>query len=431
MKQYFAEVVGYDAIKEELYRILDVMRNPERYRELGVKLSRGLILSGEPGVGKTLLCNCFIKASGWNSFILRKNKSDGEFIKYVNNVFEKAKNKTPSIVFLDDLDKFSSGDDSYGEPEEYAIIQSNIDDCKESEVFVLATANNTRSIPHSLLREGRFDRHIKIEPPTVNDAELIAKYYLQKKKISSDLDYREIAKLLNGRSCAALETVINEAGIYAGRSKKKCIGREDIIKAFLRDVYGVSESIGITKPEYIKAVSVHEAGHIVISEVLEPESVNIATINLNSRDMNGQVSYEATEDEYFSLRHYENKILRHLGGKAATEVVFGKVDLGSISDVQEAVKLIGRIADDFTAYGFGAWMTGLGPENVESKMVLDKKALTIQSELERYYHMTKRLLTENREFLESIAAGLAKKGTLAYQEIQQIKSGCTIIPFCY
>ena len=155
-----------------MIRICDIMRNHEFYSRLGVSVPNGLLLSGEPGLGKTLMANCFVKASGRKAFVCRKDKPDGDFVNHIKSVFDEAVENAPSIVFLDDMDKFSAnGDEYHKNSEEFVTIQSCIDGVKGKEVFVLSTINDNNAIPKSLLRAGRFDNRIEVEPPKGEDAE--------------------------------------------------------------------------------------------------------------------------------------------------------------------------------------------------------------------------------------------------------------------
>ena len=131
-------VIGYESIKQELYRIIDIVRNPEKYKKLGVSVPKGILLSGDPGIGKTLMAKCFIKETGLKVFIIRKDKPDGDFVDYIRETFEKAAKEAPSIVFLDDLDKFANEDRMHLDAEEYVAVQTCIDECKNQAVFVVA-----------------------------------------------------------------------------------------------------------------------------------------------------------------------------------------------------------------------------------------------------------------------------------------------------
>jgi cell division protease FtsH len=151
-------VIGYEGIKQELYRIIDIIRDPAKYKSLGVSAPKGILLSGEPGIGKTLMAKSFIKEAGLKTFTIRKDRPDGAFVDLIRETFKEAEKAAPSIVLLDDLDKFANEDDYHRDAEEYVTVQACIDDVKESDVFVLGTCNNSRKLPDSLVRSGRFDK---------------------------------------------------------------------------------------------------------------------------------------------------------------------------------------------------------------------------------------------------------------------------------
>ena len=210
------KVIGYEGIKNELYRIIDIIKNPAKYHELGVSAPKGILLEGEPGIGKTLMAKSFMKDSGLKSYVIRKDRPDGEFVDYIREIFNMAAEEAPSIILLDDLDKFANEDKTRVDAEEYVAVQACIDNVKGLDVFVVATSNNSSKLPCSLVRSGRFDKRYYMPLPKIEDAKKIIEFYLKEKKVGNDIDVEEIARILDGHSCADLETVINEAGIYAG-----------------------------------------------------------------------------------------------------------------------------------------------------------------------------------------------------------------------
>ena len=146
--EQFNKIIGYESIKNELKRLCDILSNPDKYKKFGVEIPQGLLLYGEPGVGKSLMAECFIQALSRKSFVCRKNKANGDFINAITKTFEDAKENTPSIVLLDDMDKFANEDEKHEDAEEYVTVQSCIDDIKNKDVFVIATANNIRKFPN-------------------------------------------------------------------------------------------------------------------------------------------------------------------------------------------------------------------------------------------------------------------------------------------
>ena len=295
----FDKVIGYDAIKLEIARICDVIKNSDKYQNLGVKIPKGLLLYGEPGVGKTLIANSFIEECGKRCYVCRKNLPDDEFIKYIKKTFEDAKNNAPSLVLLDDFDKFANEDKDHKNAEEYVTIQSCIDDVKSSEVFVIATANDLHLVPNSLLRAGRFDTSIEIKAPKGLDAEMIIKHYLSGKNTVANLDVKQLARILNGMSCAELETIINQAGIYAGFENKDKIEFDDIIRACIRTIYNAPETIKNGTCEDNERTAYHEAGHAIVSQFL-PTQTAVKEVSIIPRGMaGGYTMYKSDEDKYY------------------------------------------------------------------------------------------------------------------------------------
>lgn len=418
----FDKVIGYASVKVELERICDVLRNSEKYAKLGVTTPGGLLLHGEPGVGKTTMAKCFIEASGLKTFTCRKLKPDGDFIEELTETFEEAKKVAPSIVFLDDMDKFANDDNNHRNSEEYVAVQSCIDNVKGTGVFVLATANDLDNLPRSLLRTGRFDKIIEVENPTGKEAEAIISYYLKKKSFVADVDTVEIAKILSGKSCADLETVINEAGILAGFEGRDKIIMDDVIRSCMRVIFNAPESLEGYSDEVLETIAYHEAGHAVVAEVLEPESVNIVSVCTHDSRAGGITSLYQPK-EYFTSKHYmENRVRCLLAGKAATEVKYGEVDVGANSDLHRAFDIVERFVDDYCSTSFDRWERQNG-----SCVAAERKEMQTYSEMERYYAEARKILIKNREFLDKLAAALVEKKTIIARDIKAIKATCKLV----
>ena len=427
----FKKVIGYEDVKIELERIVDMMINPDKYSKLGVTTTRGLLLYGDPGVGKTLMAKCLIKASKRKAYTVRKDIPDGEFVKYIKETFEKAKKTAPSIVFLDDMDKFANGDRKHRNTEEFVTIQSCIDDVKEFEVFVLATANDLDCVPESLLRAGRFDKNILVKNPTGVNAAKIVKHYLKKKKVDKDLDYAEIVRFLDGRSCAALETVINEAGVYSGYEGRDFISNEDIIRSFMRVVYDAPENIDDTDCKFLRNISVHEAGHAVVGEILEPGSVSFITVKKHDSSTRGFTSLNNNDDYFYDISFMENRIITLLAGKAATEIVYGKPDVGCTEDIERAISILFRFVNDYGVFGFSYCAGEKFDDNISSKEVYSQQATIIQSQMDKYYQRARKILIDNRDFLERLTVLLEEKKTITYKDIQKVKTESKLnLAFC-
>ena len=412
----FDKVIGYDEIKEELIIYADIMKNPDKYRRLEVSIPAGILLSGDPGLGKTLMAKCFIEESGCKVYTLRKEKPNGDFINQIKETFDKAKQEDMVIVFLDDMDKFANEDTMHCDAEEYVTIQSCIDDCDGTGVMVLATVNNKYRLPDSLLRAGRFDKVIDVENPKGKDAERIIEHFVKQKKIVGDIDIEEIARFMEGYSCAELETVINEAGIYAAYIGKDSIEHSDIIKASLRMIYGSPEAYSHDK-EFDLNIAVHEAGHAVVGEILDPGSVTVVTICRYRSPIGGVTRIKEPRGFNYIKELQEHTVIRNLAGKAATEIVFGKTDMGCNSDMHNVFDTVSEFVDDICALGFEAF-EGSNP----SQHLLEAKDRLIASEVARYYQEAKRILVENRGFLDAVVDELLEHETITYRDMQRIKT---------
>ncbi len=415
----FDKIIGYKDVKAELVRVCDMLVNAEKYAKLGVAPIGGLLLNGEPGVGKTLMANCFINASGRRAFVCRKNKPDGEFVNEIKKVFTEATTNAPSIVFLDDMDKFANEDNYNSDAEEYVTVQSCIDEVKGKDVFVLATANEMRKLPRSLRRAGRFDSIIEVRPPKGQDAVDIIKHYLSQKQFVAEVDAADVAKLLDERSCAELESVINIAGQYAGYANKEKIDVDDIINACIRAIYGAPESSIPHDSFVLERVAYHEAGHAVAAEVLRPGSVNIVSVRNATGEASGVTSVNLSDDYWYSKSRMEERVVSILAGKAATEIVFGEVDMGANNDIHRAFDIVKRFADDYCAYGFGNF-EGMTVMKSTDRLVTRKEDRII-ADMDNLYARAKTILVQNRKFLDALAKRLQEKDTLLSSEVREIR----------
>lgn len=409
-------IIGYDDIKKTLYKIVDVVKNPKKYEELGARIPHGLFLYGPPGTGKTSISNEIINYLDRKTFTIRKTKSDGDFIKHINKIFEEAVSNQPSIVFLDDIDKYAE-DDDHSNNEEFVTIQSLIDVIKEKDVFVIATANDKDVLPYSLLRSGRFDNIIEIEEPSEEDAYKICKHYLGKKKINKEVNFKNISSILSSASCADLEKVCNQAGIIAAYNNKKEIGMDELVKASLEFAYNTNINDLDKKDNYSLNVSYHEAGHALVGELLQPKSVSFVTVAKTDSNTRGLTIYHK-EDDYFSdINFMINRVKTLLAGKAATEIVYNTCDVGSNSDLHRAFDIVERFADNYCQYGFDAWVQNR--YEVSEKIKTNKGDKIIEL-MDKYYQEVKEILIENRDKLDKLAKELNKRKILFQNGIEDI-----------
>lgn len=418
----FDKVIGYSTIKNELLQICDMIHNRNIYEALGAKLPRGLLLHGAPGLGKTLMANCFIEESGLKAFVIRKNKSADNFVGYITDTFAKAKDNAPAIVFLDDLDKFANEDNNHRDAEEYVAVLSGIDDVKEYDVFILATANAVYKLPNSLVRSGRFDRKIDIQSPTMKDAIAIIKYYLSDKKVSESVNMEDLSRMINYSSCAELETILNESAIIAASKRKSCIEMDDLTKAVLRREYDSPDNYVKTSDKDMKITALHEAGHLVVCEVLEPGSVGLASLRSTGRSSSNGFIHRCSESQKRS-----HHILTSLGGKAAVELYYsGSCVSGCENDLQRAYTAIRVGISECGTNGLGMFEVSSADFPDQSESAKSRTEAVTYAELERYLFMAKDILLKNRAFLEKATDALIEKETLLYSDIQRIKSSVTI-----
>ena len=428
----FDKIIGYASLKQELMQISDTLKNRQFYDKLGVSAPRGLLLYGEPGMGKSLMASAVIEESGRPVFRCRKDEPNGDFVKKIKATFEKAAENAPSIVFLDDMDKFANGDENHPDAEEYVTVQSCIDEVKGKEVFVLATANDIDCLPDSLCRPGRFDRTIEVEVPPREDAVEIIAHYLKSKRFVEGVDPTVIAKIMIGHSCADLETVINEAGLYAGYERAESITMEHFLKACLRTVFdkdGLANeqddfSSHLSDPHHIASHMIyHEAGHAVVSEVLCPGSVTLVFAG-NLRQEEGGFTRDYREPGSSLLEWRKKRIITSLGGMAAMEQKFGLSDVGCASDLNYAFDKVRNLLSDTCINGFSFYTRGYS----DSERRMADRDQAVAAEVERYYRKAKEILSANWDFFEKLAVTLAEKKLLSAVDIQKIREECQIVP---
>lgn len=419
----FGKIIGYESIKKELMQICDMIHNKEVYEKLGAKLPRGVLLYGAPGLGKTLMAKCFVAESGLKAYTIRRNKGTDDFISEITSTFQLARDNAPSIVLLDDMDKFANEDDNHRDAEEYVAVQAAIDDASGSEVFVLATVNEPHKLPASLLRVGRFDRRIEMNAPSSKDAQDIIKYYLKDKKVSKDVNLEDIANMIQYSSCAELETFLNEAAILAAFERKDSISMSHLVQAILRSEYESPDQYTKTSEEELRKTALHEAGHLVVSEVLLPGSVGLASIRFSGRDSTGGFIRRCKD---FTRRPYH--ILTSLAGKAAVELYYSETCAsGCQKDIQKAYTEIRMAISQFGTCGFGMIdvSTRYGPD-LSQDMIARSEAV-VHAELERYMLKARDILLKNRDFLDKAAALLLEKETLLSSDIKALRESSNLV----
>lgn len=419
----FENVVGYDGIKEELSKVIDMFNNQKVYESMGAKLTKGILLFGEPGLGKTLLAKDLIKACNVKSFVIVNDKKRSDLIYDINRVFKEAIASEKAIILLDDIDKF--GCKSYDdEPDSvFANIQSNIDKIKTNNVLIIATANNLDKLPYSLIRKGRFDITIDVENPNESDCEKIVEYYLKTKKVNKDFNYDDAYKIVGYTSCADLESFLNEAAILAAYKRKDSIDIKDIIDVYTKENYSVKNCDVKCSNEELYATSLHEAGHAVVAEALHKGCVGFVSVS----------KYKSKSTQGFTklgeqlVRRPEN-ILFTLGGKAACELFYqGRCASGCQFDLNTAFNLVrGGIV--------GSGTLGIGNAiqfkiDGMSESIKERIEYLTQSEIERNMFIVKDILLKNKDLLLKIADELSKKCYLLHSDIKRIEQEIDVIHY--
>lgn len=417
----FDRVIGYESVKKELLQICDMIHNYASYEKLGAKMPKGVLLYGAPGLGKSLLAECFIEESSLPSFILRRDVGGDQFSNKIAETFELAKKNKPSIILLDDMDKFSEEGGRLRDSEEYVTVQSCMDNLKNEDVFVIATANRIEKLPRSLLRSGRFDRTYKLNPPHDKDAEAIIKYYLSQKKVAEDINYADIAKMVSYSSCADLEKIINEAAINAAYQNKESIEMSDIIRAILRLWYDQDDDLPKRDKDELKKTAIHEAGHVVVSEILKSGSVGLASIQSQSDSEIGGFVHLCEK-----TNNRREDILISLAGKVATEMHYSDTCArGCSTDLSKAIDLIraGVTANGTCGLSF---VDVSGFEDSPSDVYLSNVENIIHSELERYVFKVRQILLANSEFFEKTVEKLLEKEILISSDIAKIRESVKV-----
>lgn len=429
IRRYFDDVCGYEEVKKDLIYLCDVMLNPEAYSKLGAKLPRNVMLCGEPGVGKTLLAECMIKASGRPVYRCRKADGEVDFIPQINAVFSAARRNAPSVVFLDDMDKFAGL--FYDEAPEFAAVQACIDDASGEDVFVIATINDREDLTDSLVRPGRFDRYITVDmPDAASTLKIIERYFSGMKNLSPDIDFRELAELAAGMTAVEIRTLANEAGVYAAYERSGVITMRHIVRAFVDrndNKRRTSDNSGVMD----RKIACHEAGHAVIAELLDRGSATLVFAGEEQSESSGLMSLRRMEKKYTPGACRRSAFVA-LGGRAATEIVFGRPDQGASADLRCAYDSIRKEVSELCIYGLE--YADHHSNSDESPKRRDMRERKIREVLSAYYSEVLDMLRDNRDFLDSMTEMLMTKGYLFQKDISQIRqstvcaSGGEIVP---
>merc|ERR1711916_317325 len=332
----FADVAGVDEAKQELTEIVDFLKRPERYAEIGARIPKGVLLVGPPGTGKTLLSKAVAGEAEVPFFII----SGSEFVELfvgagaarVRDLFEQAKKKAPCIIFIDELDAIGkSRSGSMG------VVGGN--DEREQTLNQLLTEMD--GFASALLRPGRFDRQVLVDRPDLSGRKTILEIYTKKVKLAESIDLDSIAQATSGFAGADLANMVNEAALLAARAKRKSVEQQDLSEAIERVVAGLEKKSRVLQEDEKKVVAYHEVGHAIVGHLM-PGGSKVAKISIVPRGMSalGYTLQLPTEERFLNSREeLQGQIATLLGGRSAEEIVFGKITTGAANDLQRATDL--------------------------------------------------------------------------------------------
>ena len=443
-KVTFKDVAGVDEEKEELEEIVEFLKNPRKFTEMGARIPKGVLLVGQPGTGKTLLAKAVAGEAGVPFFIM----SGSDFVEMfvgvgasrVRDLFEQAKKNAPCIIFIDEIDAvgrqrgagLGGGHDEREQTLNQLLVEMDGFGTNEG-VIVLAATNRPDVLDKALLRPGRFDRQIVVPAPDVLARERILEVHSKNKKIADDVDFKTIAKNTSGFSGADLENVLNEAALLAARKDLKQIGMEEIEDAMVKVTMGPEKKTRVRSEKENKLVAYHEAGHAVVSRFLETQDP-VHQISIVPRGLaGGYTMYRPTEDKSFmSKTEMEEQIVSLLGGRVAEKLILNDISTGASNDIERASKIA---RDMVTKYGMsekiGSIMFGSGQEEVflgrdftQSKNYSEETASIIDEEtkniIDNAYNRALNILSEHSDKLHKVAEVLLEKEKIDGEEFDSI-----------
>ena len=427
----FEDVAGLEEEKSELIEIVDFLKNPKKFQNMGAKIPKGILLYGKPGTGKTLIA----KAIAGEANVPFISMSGSEFIEMfaglgasrVRKLFEKAKKISPCIVFIDEIDAIGSRrtSSSGAESENNQTLNQllvEMDGFESNEtIIVLAATNRPEMLDKALLRPGRFDRQITIPAPDLLGREEILKLYVKDKKIADDVNIREIAGDTAGFTGAELSNLLNEAAIIATRNNHDAIDKADIEAAVKKITVGLEKHNRVISEKDKKLTAYHEAGHAVVSKFLETQD-NVKEISIIPRGLaGGYTMYKTNEDKFYvSKTELEEKMIALLGGRAAEKIALNDISTGASNDIEVAT---GIARDMITVYGMSS---SLGPISLKvdepyelqifGEDITDEVGNQVKELVDNAYIQAQKILLDNINILHKVAITLLEKETISEKE---------------
>ena len=432
----FGDVAGLDEEKQEMIEIVDFLKNPDKFYEMGAKIPRGVLLCGKPGTGKTLIA----KAIAGEANVPFISMSGSEFIEMfaglgasrVRKLFEKAKKIAPCIVFIDEIDavgsKRTSGSGAESENNQtlnQLLVEMDGFDTEET-IIVLAATNRPEMLDKALLRPGRFDRQINIALPDLNGREAILKIHAKDKKFAENIDLKNIAEDTAGFSGAELANILNEAAIIATINKHDAITNKDIEDATKKVTIGIEKHSRVVSEKDKKLTAYHEAGHAIVSSQLETQK-DIKEVSIIPRGIaGGYTMYKSNEDKYYiSKTEMEEKLVSLLGGRAAEKIALNDISTGASNDIEVATQIA---KDMIVKYGMS---DDLGPIYIDTEKdpyelqlfgekFGDAVGAEVKIMIDNAYVKAQKLILNNMDKLNKVAEALIEKEIISAEEFQDL-----------
>ncbi len=421
----FADVAGNEEEKEEMQELIDFLKNPEKYQDIGASIPKGILLQGPPGTGKTLLAKAVAGEADVPYFVT----SGSDFVeKYVGvgasrlrALFEEARQNMPCVIFIDEIEVLGGkrhADANGGSQERDQTLNQLLTEmdgfAKTTGIIVIGATNRADMLDSALLRPGRFDRHFTISLPTVEAREKILAVHAKNKKMAAEVNFHQLAKYTIGMSRAQLASVLNEASILTVRNKKTEITMVEIEEAIDRVMMGTAKKYTKYEPEEKKMVAYHEAGHAVIVLKLE-HAPKVQKVTIIPRGSAGGYNLMMPDKEtlFFSKNRMLAQITTFLGGRAAEELMFDDISNGTYSDFKYATQIATQMV---TKLG----MSDLGP--VQDSVFSDKQAVDaeIKKIVNNSLEKARQIIVENKPLLEKIAHELLEKETINKEDLENL-----------
>ena len=444
----FGDVAGVDEAKDELTEIVDFLKTPERYTEIGARIPKGVLLVGPPGTGKTLLSKAVAGEAEVPFFII----SGSEFVELfvgagaarVRDLFEQAKKKAPCIIFIDELDAIGKsrsgsmgvvgGNDEREQTLNQLLTEMDGFSSADKPVIVLAATNQPEVLDAALLRPGRFDRQVLVDRPDLSGRKTILEIYAKKVKLAEGVDLDRIAQATSGFAGADLANMVNEAALLAARGKRKMVEQHDLNEAIERVVAGLEKKSRVMQEDEKQVVAFHEVGHAIVGHLM-PGGSKVAKISIVPRGMSalGYTLQLPTEERFLnSKQDLEGQIATLLGGRSAEEIVFGKITTGAANDLQRATDLAEQMVGTYgmsevlgpLAYDKQGGGRFLGANNNPRRVVSDATAQAIDKEVrglvDKAHESALSILRHNLALLETISQKILEKEVIEGDELSQM-----------